>query len=90
MYYVVIYFEYFSLTVHSSYAICAICSKGKERKRKQQSSLPDGSGWGDHIQLLQIYENWDLVDYDPDWCTDNDLQVLLWKIVSQISLSCKV
>ncbi|XP_020106356.1 probable pre-mRNA-splicing factor ATP-dependent RNA helicase DEAH4 [Ananas comosus] len=49
-------------------------SKGKERKRKQQASLPDGSGWGDHIQLLQIYENWDLADYDPDWCTDNDLQ----------------
>nr|CAD1833509.1 unnamed protein product [Ananas comosus var. bracteatus] len=49
-------------------------SKGKERKRKQLSSLPDGSGWGDHIQLLQIYENWDLAGYDPDWCADNDLQ----------------
>lgn len=50
-------------------------SKGNDRKRKQPSELPDGGGWGDHIQLLQVYEAWDQVDYDPRWCTDNDLQV---------------
>nr|XP_009390104.1 PREDICTED: probable pre-mRNA-splicing factor ATP-dependent RNA helicase DEAH4 [Musa acuminata subsp. malaccensis] len=53
-------------------------SKNKEKKRKQsfsKSKLPDGSGWGDHIQLLQVYESWDRADYDPNWCTDNDLQV---------------
>ncbi|XP_043723743.1 probable pre-mRNA-splicing factor ATP-dependent RNA helicase DEAH4 isoform X3 [Telopea speciosissima] len=51
-------------------------SKSTEKKRKHApSDLPDGSGWGDHIQLLQIFENWDLVDYDPRWCKDNDLQV---------------
>lgn len=37
--------------------------------------LPDGSGWGDHIQLLQIYEKWDQANYDPQWCIENDLQV---------------
>ncbi|XP_072979388.1 probable pre-mRNA-splicing factor ATP-dependent RNA helicase DEAH4 isoform X3 [Typha angustifolia] len=56
------------ITVHPSR------SKNKETKRKRQSKLPDGSGWGDHIQLLQIYESWDQADYDPRWCSDNDLQ----------------
>ncbi|KAJ4960743.1 hypothetical protein NE237_020653 [Protea cynaroides] len=51
-------------------------SKGTEKKRKHApSNLPDGSGWGDHIQLLQVFENWDRMDYDPRWCKDNDLQV---------------
>lgn len=51
-------------------------SKGKEKKRKQShSELPDGSGWGDHIQLLQVYESWSRANYDPSWCTDNDLQI---------------
>nr|GEX78261.1 probable pre-mRNA-splicing factor ATP-dependent RNA helicase DEAH4 [Tanacetum cinerariifolium] len=36
-------------------------SKHTNKKRKQTpSELPDGSGWSDHIQLLQIYELWDL------------------------------
>ncbi|XP_073013036.1 probable pre-mRNA-splicing factor ATP-dependent RNA helicase DEAH4 isoform X2 [Typha latifolia] len=56
------------ITVHPSR------SKNKETKRKRQSKLPDGSGWGDHIQLLQIYESWDQADYDPRWCSDNYLQ----------------
>jgi len=43
-------------------------------KRKRQE-LPDGSGWGDHIQLLQIFESWDQSGYDPKWCSDHDLQV---------------
>ncbi|KAA8528994.1 hypothetical protein F0562_033518 [Nyssa sinensis] len=51
-------------------------SKSNEKKRKHApSELPDGSGWGDHIQLLQIYEHWDQTDYDIDWCKDNSLQV---------------
>lgn len=51
-------------------------SKGMEKKRKHSlSNLPDGSGWGDHIQLLQIYEKWDQANYDPQWCSDNDLQI---------------
>ncbi|KAL3504452.1 hypothetical protein ACH5RR_034293 [Cinchona calisaya] len=51
-------------------------SKSSEKKRKHTSSnLPDGSGWGDHIQLLQIYEEWHRTDYNVDWCKDNNLQV---------------
>lgn len=49
---------------------------GTEKKRKHDSSnLPNGSGYGDHIQLLQIYELWDRHDYDVQWCKDNNLQV---------------
>ncbi|MQL88553.1 hypothetical protein Taro_021123 [Colocasia esculenta] len=49
--------------------------KGNEKKRKQHvSSLPDGSGWGDHIQLLQVYDNWVQEGYNPNWCKDNDIQ----------------
>ncbi|XP_027091543.1 probable pre-mRNA-splicing factor ATP-dependent RNA helicase DEAH4 [Coffea eugenioides] len=51
-------------------------SKISEKKRKHiPSNLPDGSGWGDHIQLLQIYEQWHRTDYNVDWCKDNNLQV---------------
>ncbi|XP_068665462.1 probable pre-mRNA-splicing factor ATP-dependent RNA helicase DEAH4 isoform X2 [Aristolochia californica] len=51
-------------------------SKGAEKKRKHSvSNLPNGYGLGDHIQLLQIYEQWDRANYDPKWCINNDLQV---------------
>ena len=51
--------------------------KNTEKKRKQSDfHLPDGSGWGDHIQLLQIFECWHQTDYDIAWCKDNGLQVL--------------
>ncbi|KAI3880903.1 hypothetical protein MKX03_032728 [Papaver bracteatum] len=51
-------------------------SKVIDKKRKHaHSDLPDGSGWGDHIQLLQVYEDWDRARYDPRWCADNDFQV---------------
>ncbi|KAI3720398.1 hypothetical protein L6452_21314 [Arctium lappa] len=51
-------------------------SKSTDKKRKHPpSELPDGSGWGDHIQLLQIFELWDQTDYSIDWCKDNNLQV---------------
>ncbi|KAK0591465.1 hypothetical protein LWI29_002365 [Acer saccharum] len=51
-------------------------SKSTEKKRKHPSvDLPDGSGWGDHIQLLQIFECWDDNNYNINWCKDNDLQV---------------
>lgn len=52
--------------------------KPSERKRKrddEESNLPDGSGFGDHIQLLQIFECWDSNNYDIRWCKDNGLQV---------------
>ncbi|CAA7043469.1 unnamed protein product [Microthlaspi erraticum] len=51
-------------------------SKPNEKKRKhEESNLPDGSGFGDHIQLLQIFECWDRNNYDTQWCKENDLQV---------------
>lgn len=51
-------------------------SKSTEKKRKHTPlELPDGSGWGDHIQLLQIYKCWDEYDYDVNWVKDNGLQV---------------
>ncbi|KAL2343445.1 hypothetical protein Fmac_004730 [Flemingia macrophylla] len=47
-----------------------------EKKRKHTiSNLPDGSGLGDHIQLLQIYDCWDQTDFSIGWCKDNGLQV---------------
>nr|GEV58133.1 probable pre-mRNA-splicing factor ATP-dependent RNA helicase DEAH4 [Tanacetum cinerariifolium] len=58
--------------------VCVIkhIPKHTDKKRKQPpSDLPDGSGWGDHIQLLQIYELWDQTDYSTDWVKDNNLQV---------------
>ncbi|GJR85259.1 probable pre-mRNA-splicing factor ATP-dependent RNA helicase DEAH4 [Tanacetum coccineum] len=51
-------------------------NKHTEQERKLTSflKLPCGSGWGDHIQLLQIYELWDQTDYSTDWVKDNNLQ----------------
>ncbi|KAG7029250.1 putative pre-mRNA-splicing factor ATP-dependent RNA helicase DEAH4 [Cucurbita argyrosperma subsp. argyrosperma] len=50
--------------------------KNADKKRKHRSlDLPDGSGWGDHIQLLQIFELWDQENYDVNWCKDRELQV---------------
>lgn len=58
------------------FEICLIfCSKHSEKKRKYPPDLPDGSGLGDHIQLLQIYEYWHQIDYHIGWLKDNDLQV---------------
>uniref|UniRef100_A0A6N2MWM8 RNA helicase n=1 Tax=Salix viminalis TaxID=40686 RepID=A0A6N2MWM8_SALVM len=54
----------------------AAIGKSNEKKRKHPpSDLPDGSGWGDHVQLLQIFEEWDQNDFDIGWCKDNGLQV---------------
>ncbi|XP_054787039.1 probable pre-mRNA-splicing factor ATP-dependent RNA helicase DEAH4 isoform X1 [Prosopis cineraria] len=50
-------------------------SKTEKKRKHTMSNLPDGSGFGDHIQLLQIFERWDQSDYDIGWCKDNDLQV---------------
>ncbi|CAI0381070.1 unnamed protein product [Linum tenue] len=50
-------------------------SKNNEKKRKQEPvELPTGSGYGDHIQMLQIYEQWDRNGYDIRWCRDTGLQ----------------
>jgi len=58
-------------------------SKDVGGKRKKQE-LPDGSGWGDHIQLLQIFESWDQSGYDPKWCSDHDLQVRGMKLSKDV------
>ncbi|MBA0798662.1 hypothetical protein Gohar_009231 [Gossypium harknessii] len=61
-------------------------SKNNEKKRKYPPlELPDGSGFGDHIQLLQIYECWDENDYDIGWCKDYDLQMDL-SVISRSTL----
>ncbi|GAU30239.1 hypothetical protein TSUD_67910 [Trifolium subterraneum] len=49
-------------------------SKTEEKRKRPISDLPDGSGLGDHIQLLQIYERWHQTDYDIGWCKDHGLQ----------------
>ncbi|XP_068333394.1 probable pre-mRNA-splicing factor ATP-dependent RNA helicase DEAH4 [Pyrus communis] len=60
-------------------------SKSTDKKRKHDYlDLPDGSGWGDHIQLLQIYECWHQTDYDIDWCKDYQLQVRGMKFVKDV------
>ncbi|CAN6550922.1 unnamed protein product [Malus baccata var. baccata] len=60
-------------------------SKSTEKKRKHDYlDLPDGSGWGDHIQLLQIYECWHQTDYDINWCKDYQLQVRGMKFVKDV------
>ncbi|KAK6789283.1 hypothetical protein RDI58_013082 [Solanum bulbocastanum] len=51
-------------------------SKSSEKKRRHTPlNLPDGFGLGDHIQLLQIYEQWYQTGYNIDWCKENNLQV---------------
>ncbi|KAG9147645.1 hypothetical protein Leryth_015728 [Lithospermum erythrorhizon] len=51
-------------------------SKNTDKKRKTPpSNLPDGSGYGDHIQLLQIYEHWDETVYSTEWVKEHNLQV---------------
>ncbi|KAK9108437.1 hypothetical protein Syun_024448 [Stephania yunnanensis] len=58
-------------------------NKRHEKKRKHAPlELPDGSGLGDHIQLLQIYEHWDEAGYDSSWCMDHALQFHLGKLGS--------
>lgn len=60
-------------------------NKNNEKKRKYPPlELPDGSGFGDHIQLLQIYECWDENDYDIGWCKDYDLQVRGMMFVKEV------
>lgn len=60
------------------HGLCLHDSKPNEKKRKHDdSNLPDGSGYGDHIQLLQIFECWDRNNYDPEWCKENGMQVIV-------------
>ncbi|XVF02692.1 hypothetical protein REPUB_Repub04eG0196400 [Reevesia pubescens] len=62
-------------------------SKSNEKKRKHPPlDLPDGSGFGDHIQLLHIYECWDENDYDIGWCKDHDLQVRGMTFVKEVRM----
>ncbi|XP_057811120.1 probable pre-mRNA-splicing factor ATP-dependent RNA helicase DEAH4 [Salvia miltiorrhiza] len=60
-------------------------SKSADKKRKHTpSNLPDGSGFGDHIQFLQIFELWHQTDYHIDWCKENNLQVRGMKFVKDV------
>lgn len=59
----------------SGYNIHFMCSKTEKKRKRPISNLPDGSGLGDHIQLLQIFERWHQTDYDIGWCKDHGLQV---------------
>ncbi|KAF7129015.1 hypothetical protein RHSIM_Rhsim10G0027500 [Rhododendron simsii] len=59
--------------------------KSTDKKRKREpSDLPDGSGWGDHIQLLQTYELWDQTNYAVELCKDNNLQTRGMKFVKEV------
>ncbi|VFQ66787.1 unnamed protein product [Cuscuta campestris] len=72
-----IYVSDVGYTYSSFHFLSVVISRNAiEKKRKQTpSNLPDGCGWGDHIQLLQIYELWDQNDYSTEWCNENNLQV---------------
>ncbi|KAM3303778.1 putative pre-mRNA-splicing factor ATP-dependent RNA helicase DEAH4 isoform X2 [Capsicum chacoense] len=60
----------------SETTLLPVPSKSSEKKRTHTpSKLPDGFGLGDHIQLLQIYEQWYQIDYNINWCKENNLQV---------------
>ncbi|KAL1539266.1 RNA helicase [Salvia divinorum] len=60
-------------------------SKSADKKRKHNpSNLPDGSGLGDHIQFLQIFELWHQTDYNTGWCKENNLQVRGMKFVKDV------
>ncbi|KAG6398731.1 hypothetical protein SASPL_140200 [Salvia splendens] len=60
-------------------------SKSADKKRKHTpSNLPDGSGLGDHIQFLQIFELWHETDYNTGWCKENNLQVRGMKFVKDV------
>ncbi|KAF9673682.1 hypothetical protein SADUNF_Sadunf10G0049600 [Salix dunnii] len=63
-------------TLLAAQRLCQYSGKSNEKKRKHPPpDLPDGSGWGDHIQLLQIFEQWDQNEFDIGWCKNNGLQV---------------
>ncbi|XP_002962098.2 probable pre-mRNA-splicing factor ATP-dependent RNA helicase DEAH4 [Selaginella moellendorffii] len=59
-----------------------------KKEKKEQSAvhqdLPTGDGFGDHIQLLQIYEKWRRVDYDFEWCKEHGLQIRAMKFARDI------
>eukprot|EP00899_Mesostigma_viride_P007205 jgi/Mesvir1/16486/Mv10044-RA.1 len=37
--------------------------------------LPDGDGLGDHIMLLQVYQQWEAAGFNPEWCKARSLQI---------------
>lgn len=52
------------------------CRGDNERKRDREfSPLPDGKGLGDYVQMLQIYEAWELANYSAEWCKRHGVQV---------------
>ncbi|CAM6103349.1 unnamed protein product [Calypogeia fissa] len=59
--------------------------EGKDKKRaREEGNLPDGSGYGDHIQYLQIYEAWQSHSYDFEWCKENRLQIRAMKFAKDV------
>lgn len=51
-------------------------NKETPKKREREApKLPNGKGMGDHIQLLQIYDQLHRTRYDIDWCEQHGLQV---------------
>lgn len=53
----------------------SISKKGAPQKRDLEfKNLPDGKGLGDHIQLLQIYEEWRRDGYSFGWCEQHGVQ----------------
>jgi len=58
-----------------------MCRKTEKKRKHSISNLADGSGLGDHIHLLHIYQCWDQTDFDIGWCKDNGLQVPICVLV---------
>eukprot|EP00897_Mesotaenium_endlicherianum_P008574 jgi/Mesen1/7745/ME000407S06973 len=44
------------------------------RDRGGDGGLPDGSGLGDHVMLLQVYEAWERTGFDLRWCQQHGLK----------------
>lgn len=75
------------LSAESSLMVGRSKTDGKKRKHidiHTPLDLPDGDGLGDHIQLLQIFEQWDRTDYDMNWCKEHGLQTRGMKFVKDV------
>ncbi|CAM8971781.1 unnamed protein product [Rhodiola kirilowii] len=73
------------LSAETSLLVSRSKNDGKKRKHTDTPlDLPDGDGLGDHIQLLQIFEQWDRIDYDMNWCKEHGLQTRGMKFVKDV------
>lgn len=63
------------LSCESVFASFPSKSAPTSKKRELEfKDLPDGKGLGDHIQLLQIYEEWQQAGYNYEWCQQHGIQ----------------